>query len=524
MEGDAVRMDYSAPSVKISSPPRRPFGWLKRLVIGLAVTSVVLAVLTTLARFCLLITHRGRTAEVIARLDRIDPGWRSEQMEAARKVVPEGVNSATPLLSAGRMIPEDWPRTLATRPLYVPDREDDEPIRLLISTIEQTYPPPPDEEQIVALRAELVALAPALSEARKVIDKPEGRHVVALAIDPFNTQLPHLSNARQVARLLNLDSILRVHDGDADGALGSCRGVMNAGRSLGDEPFSISLTVRVAIETLAIRSIEYVLGHSEPSEGALAALQILLEDEETQPLLRVALRGERAALNDFYARLASREIKNMGDGEIPLPLHWLYAEAMHTYARGVTLEEMGRAIEIADATLSRQRDLAEAWGQGLSARASAGIWDKVARLLLPAVSQLVDSYVNSRSRLRAAIVAVAAERYRHKHGHWPESTEQLTPWPLEGIPTDPHSEALLTWLRSDADGSLVIYSVGPNLVDDEGSLEQDPKFAPAPKGKPRVDKPYWDEKAIGFRLLDVASRREVALPKDESSHPSKTPR
>ncbi len=113
----------------------------------------------------------------------------------------------------------------------------------------------------------------------------------------------------------------------------------------------------------------------------------------------------------------------------------------------------------------------------------------------------------------AAIVAVAAERFRGKHGRWPESADQLTPWPLPRVPVDPHTDEPLVWSRSD--DMLVIYSPGPDLVDDGGALEQDPKSSPGEASSPRRDTPYWQGKDIGFRLYDVPLRRRSPRPEDE---------
>ena len=229
----------------------------------------------------------------------------------------------------------------------------------------------PDEKQIATLRAELDTLTPALAEARKVVDMCDGRYIVAWALDPLTTLLPHAEKARITARLLKLDAINRVHNGDPNGALDSCRAILNVGRSLGDEPLLITQLVRVAIQTVSLRTLEHILAVGEPSDEALAAMQRLLEDEEAQALLRAALRGERATLNDLYARLASGELKKMGQEEVPPAIQWLWGEWMVTYARGVVLEEMNEALAIADAPLSSQRELAESWDQGIIAAISA---------------------------------------------------------------------------------------------------------------------------------------------------------
>ena len=505
-------MDYSAPLAPIFKPPARPFRWLKHLVICLAVIVAVLLVVMVVVRYVLLLNARKRTEEIIARLDRDDPGWRLDEIEAGRKVIPDAGNSAIPLMAAARLLPPNWPQRVATKSPSGPGREEADRGRVIASVLESDWTDNPSEEQITAVRAELDALAPALTEARKVVDMPEGRYAVAYALDPLSTLLPDEQNARNSARLLKLDSILRVHDGDIDGSIASCRGILNVGRSIGDEPFAITQLLRIAVETVSVRSIEHVLACGEPSEVSLASMQGALEVEESQPMLLPALRGERAILNDLYSRLASRELTKLGGDDLSPTLHWLYAEAMHTYARGVVLEEMNGIIPIAKAPLSSQIELTRAWEPGYSKRASASFLDKYARLLLPAFTQNVESNVTSRARLRTAIIAVAAERYRRKHGQWPESVEQLSPWPLTRAQADPHTDEPTIWLRSDS--TLLIYSTGPDLVDNSGRLDQEVR---ADAGKP-----YYQDKDIGFRLHDSGSRHRQ-LPLDDKPPPRTIP-
>ena len=503
-------MDYSAPLAPMLKPPVRPFRWLKRLLIGLAVMVAVLGVVTVVVRYVLLLNARRRTEEIIARLDRDDPGWRLDEIEAGRKVLTDAGNSAIPLKAAARLLPPNWPQTVATKPPNGPGREESDRGRVIASVLDSDWTNYPSEEQINAVRAELEALAPALVEARKVVDMPEGRYVVTYALDPFSTLLLDEQNARNSARLLKLDSILRVHGGDIDGAMASSRGILNVGRSIGDEPFAITQLLRIAVENISVRSIEHVLARGEPSEESLASIQDALEVEESQPMLLPALRGERAMLNALYSRLASGVLTKLGGEELSPTLHWLYAETMHTYARGMVLEEMNGIIPIAKAPLPSQIESTRAWEPGFSERASASSLDKYARLFLPAFSQSVESNVTSRARLRTAIIAVAAERHRRKHGQWPESVEQLLPWPMAHAPADPHTDEPMIWLRSDA--TLLIYSTGPDLVDNSGRLEQDVRTD--------AGKPYYQDKDIGFRLHDTNSRHR-RLPLEDKS-PSRT--
>src|SRR5882724_3143670 len=72
--------------------------------------------------------------------------------------------------------------------------------------------------------------------------------------------------------------------------------MLNTGRSIGDEPFVIAVLVRAACTHLTIDALERVLARGDPGEPALGQMQAALEQEQAEPTLLIALRGERAGL------------------------------------------------------------------------------------------------------------------------------------------------------------------------------------------------------------------------------------
>src|SRR5439155_22126196 len=64
------------------------------------------------------------------------------------------------------------------------------------------------------------------------------------------------------------------------------------------------------------------------------------------------------------------------------------------------------------------------------------------------------------AKFRAAVVALAAERFRQAEGRWPTSLDELVPQYLAAVPRDPFDLRPLKLARRP-DG-LVIYSVGPD--------------------------------------------------------------
>ncbi len=90
---------------------------------------------------------------------------------------------------------------------------------------------------VAVIRDDLEKHREAVELGRSVAGYPRGRHELELGPTLIDTPLPETQAARTAARLMAADAAIRAHDGDADGALESCRAILCVGRSIGDEPF-----------------------------------------------------------------------------------------------------------------------------------------------------------------------------------------------------------------------------------------------------------------------------------------------
>src|SRR5262249_12201063 len=141
---------------------RRHWRWLK----WLALVLVLIALEETCRRVYF---HRKVTralAEALAELDEADPGWRLEEIEAAREVIPEAENSARVVMAALKFLPRRWAEESEIRELP-PERLHPDSFLLLLE--------------------ELRRAGPALIEARKLADMPRGRHRIEYPRNPLNS-------------------------------------------------------------------------------------------------------------------------------------------------------------------------------------------------------------------------------------------------------------------------------------------------------------------------------------------------
>jgi hypothetical protein len=484
-------------SEPLASPGPFPIRRRRRWPYVIAVLSLLLLVGIGLYAY-LNVASEGELRAALAETERIDLRWRLEDVEADRAVIPEAENSGGPAMDARRLLPQNWP--FWDYPPTAQDPPDAEQERRNLAEGFHDLEPQwrLNEEQVAALRNEVSRAAAALAEARKLVDRTEGRYPITYSPDFISTLIPHTQDARLIADLLANDAVLRAQDKDPDGALASCRGALNAGRSIGDEPLLISQLARIACRASATRQAERVLAQGEPSEGALRQFQELLEKEEAEPLLLIAARGERAGMDRLMetiqsgkTQLSARSLAVLaGVGEKGAPSLsddlTLWMPGSYKSQRAAMLRYMNRYVELAKLP-------PEQHAQFQQLEATAKDQPVLVRLLAPALGKVADSARRSQAQLRCATVATAAERYRRARGRWPDTLDELKDAGyLPGLPTDPYDGQPLRWRRLD-DGR-VIYSVGPDGEDNGGKLDRRNPVAPGTD--------------IGFRLWDVARRRQ----------------
>ncbi len=451
-----------------------------------AVVVALLLLVTSAALLVVFFLSDRRMREALAEADRLDPGWRFEDLEKARADVHDAENGALVLRAARAKLPAGW---LALPPGGGPGLAE----RLAELSSSQR----PDEDDLKELRSELTKAAAALDVARNLADRPRGRYVVAWTNDLVGTLMPHVQEVREVAHLLCLDAQRLALDGDGAGAIRSCRAALNAGRSLGDEPATISQLVRVACARLSLRALEQTLANTEAPAASLEELQRALAEEAEEPLQLIAARSDRVSYYNCLEVMRSGQFNRASYG-------------VRSSFLGSTADDWidrGRARACLAAYLRFTNEVVEIakWPVEEQQEPLKGLRKPSVKLppLLDGLTRGLEwpkqgaAFHRVKAELRCA-AALAAERYRMAEGRWPESLDVLVPRYLDAVPSDPFDGQPLR-LRRLPDG-LVIYSVGTDGVDDGGNLDRKKPTAPGTD--------------IGFRLWDVARRGKQAPAKE----------
>jgi ABC-type transport system involved in multi-copper enzyme maturation permease subunit len=424
-----------------------------------------------------------RLAEAIAEADRLDPGWRLEELMQVRHHVAAKRDALPRINKAWRLIPPAWPE-LETEKLAKEDLLPDSPL---------------DPHQAASLRADLDKASAALDEARLIKDCPDASFepVWEPSGSRFWFQLRGLANAHSIAELLAYDVLLRVHRGDADGALCSCQALVNVERAMNHPAInSWELRTRSIARHLAVSRIERVLAQGTPSAPLLVELQDLLENDQRQPLVLLDARAQRAHTDRFWQGLSDGRIPAMRELPPRATLTRVFDGSLSDQ-RAACLKHFNELVEITKLPDHVALARINALPPNLTA----------SNFMMWTTRNVTQHHWTSLAELRCAVAMLAVERYRLAHGNWPKSLNELVPAFLREVPADPFDGKPLRFRRLP-DG-VVIYAVGFDGTDDGGKLERGTSRLLA---APRAAAPSTGVD-VGVRLWDASQRKQSRIPK-----------
>jgi hypothetical protein len=401
----------------------------------------------------------------VAELDRSDPDWRLEQIEAKRKVVPDDRNGALQIARFRTLVSEESNGTVAD------GRETIDPkVRERLLAIDMQ---PPrlrlGDADAKLFRDEWKRFERVLPAARRMKEYPSGRFHINFARDAYSTKMTDWAAGRYLADLLRLDALMQIDEGNRTAAMASCEALLNVGRAYTDEPFAHIQWQGMIVFHQALHVLERLVAQCDLSQTELAAFQQVLMDVAKMPVLLTMARGDRAANHYFLTSLEAGD--PLGSSILPsinikdrseLPggkdLRRFHAWLLRHWTEFVAISRQPP---------EDQAPLLTALDEKCATAPLAGtpLFKALTRTSIEAVA-----VTRQVAELRGAAAALAVERYRIAQGQWPPELSALVPAFMERVPRDPYDGRPLRYRQ--AGDRVVVYCLGPDLIDNQGNVDR----------------------------------------------------
>jgi hypothetical protein len=282
--------------------------------------------------------------------------------------------------------------------------------------------------------------------------------------DGFAMLLPHAQQVRAGARMLQLESWVKAHRGDAHGAALSIDAMFKLAGSMKNEPILVSQLVCIACNSMARKQIENLLPQVSFADEDLVMFQNDLRAIDARDSLRRALIGERALGSQAFLNPDMIADTGTNTGVSPL-VYVTRGDDLACY-----LQYMDRMIATAEQSWAEGRqsraDIDAQFKQQVTASPLARIRYPLTALIMPALGSATDAGARGSAQTLSADAALAAELFRRRNDTWPTAVEQLSPDFLPAVPIDPYNGLPLRIVIRD--DTAIVYSVGTDGRDDGG--------------------------------------------------------
>jgi ABC-type transport system involved in multi-copper enzyme maturation permease subunit len=469
----------------------------------LAMPAVALLAYVLLAIFWALTTHgsRERLDEAIAEADRLDPGWRQEELEANRRKVSDAENSIyqVPAIPNERAI--RW-----TRPWF-PGKQWPSAVDLETKLREAAFNMQLSDVTAATLAVELSDIRHVIGQARRLKDYPYGRTPVSYKPDGISTLLPWVGRIHQIADVLWFDAFNCAQKREIDQALERCIAIINCGHMVMDEPIAVSQLVRSACQRIACDAAHRALAQGVPTPAELEKLQRVLQAESADSLFLIAARAQRALHDQSFVYLINHVPERFPTSSSHVNQYWIvhlpWSDRILVFLGFDLIWQRARCLHLMNECVEVSKQTPESWLPALNRHLESSppshlLADLIGSPRPPLTDRVARAFRQRVAQLRSITTLIAAERFRLATGRWPQALTDLVPGYLPAVPADPYDGKPLRY-RKLTDG-IVVYAIGGELRDHGG------KFA-VPSWK--VDVPGTD---VGFKFWNPEFRHLATAP------------
>jgi hypothetical protein len=321
------------------------------------------------------------------------------------------------------------------------------------------------------LRSFLSRQAPAIKLLRQAAAKPDCSFDRDYGRPDFSMLLPELAPLCTSARLLALDAICSASDDNYHQAVEDINGLFSMAGHIGRDPLLVSTLVAIEVDRLAIDSLQVMLAFGRAAADDLTDLKAAVDNTPYRNFLRRAFRSEEAFRLAAFEQLSAglftlRQITILSAGPqcipnaIPMAIYRVFFLGDDLAAQRRFASELNRAVM---QPYWRAKDQLKDFDRRLAENPS-GLLTSV---LVPALSHTIVQVTEVEARRNAARLGLALYGYRAHNGQYPAKLDDLVPEFVAAVPLDPFDGKPMKLKRTDH--GLIVYSVGPDLIDDNGA-------------------------------------------------------
>lgn len=378
------------------------------------------------------------------------------------------------------------------------------------------------------LDGDLVSKRGALAELRRISDHPALDFGIEYGQDFDQLKFLHLARFKSSAQWLSSSATAALHRNDPASAVTDVRAMLAIVKGTGQERFVISQLVRIAVAHIAFNATWELLQSPGLTEEQLAPLQedwtamdfvgaaedaLLMERATGQLTLAVWRKSPERVQRyvSFWADSSGAQTEQSrwdriktGGGLLAWRLTWSYSDELRELKGEQILLEAIRQVRT---NYSFHTALAEQETRlialfKLPAPASdgqtlQGMFNPTLPTILSQSALSLSTYLKRimvvETARQLAVTAISLKRYQLRHGNYPSDLGALVPEFLQSVPRDPADGQPIRY-RLNADGTFVLYSIGPDGVDDHGDPAP-PASAPGSGSWQRGRDLVWPEAA-----------------------------
>ena len=309
--------------------------------------------------------------------------------------------------------------------------------------------------------------------------------------------LPHFSAFHSMARALIVDSRLAATQSDSDRIITNIDTTFGIARQLYNEPFLVASFISKAIFEIGVMHIEELTTDNPElfSPDQLKHLQQSIAKFEIPTQWDFA--ADRDVTQDMLQRIYSDD--GNGDGRLTsvgleiltvMKIWTNEADANDPQRSSVPWQQQtpaartffGPALMLTSPTRKEANDSIERYFNIAEESFTANYWeedyadmeasadenvDDELSGIYPTFHRVRNSLNSALATKNAGLIAVAAIRFRNANEAWPQTLDDLVGEYLDEKPVDPVTGKPLKFKM--ADDAIVVYSVGIDLDDDEGT-------------------------------------------------------